>query len=322
MTMLCQPSPNFESAQSAPNQLVNHTDEKTIQEGEINPSPATNSNGKSNYSIEEAPKVDKKPVESSLVSNVEGPNGPSPVINSTGKSNNSIEEAPKVDKTPAKLSLESNMTLSDHPLGKEIELSLSEQVAPAENDVSSKTKTSKLRSSSRKAKVIDPMPIPRRSSRRLAGVEADPVIDSIVNKPARSTKPKQQNSMPKELIRSESLQIQSAVDEGATTVNQSTINWPEFTETSPFGDSWPDPCIEFAFKTLTGDLPVLDDAMAIQEYFEQQLVAVERSSSSGSALLPDGKVEGPPSSTNFEKAPTKPDLQQRNDTTQMVTKER
>nr|CAD1836283.1 unnamed protein product [Ananas comosus var. bracteatus] len=39
--------------------------------------------------------------------------------------------------------------------------------------------------------------------------------------------------------------------------------------TSPFGHLWPDPCIEFAFKTLTGDIP-LDASAAFADYFNHQ----------------------------------------------------
>jgi len=39
---------------------------------------------------------------------------------------------------------------------------------------------------------------------------------------------------------------------------------------SLFGSSWSDPCIEFAFKTLTGDIPVVDDSPAVQDYFPLQ----------------------------------------------------
>ncbi|GJN36746.1 hypothetical protein PR202_gb25640 [Eleusine coracana subsp. coracana] len=39
---------------------------------------------------------------------------------------------------------------------------------------------------------------------------------------------------------------------------------------SLFGNAWSDPCIEFAFKTLTGDIPVLDDTCAVTDYFPQQ----------------------------------------------------
>ncbi|KAM0855644.1 hypothetical protein ACQ4PT_049637 [Festuca glaucescens] len=39
---------------------------------------------------------------------------------------------------------------------------------------------------------------------------------------------------------------------------------------SLFGSSWSDPCIEFAFKTLTGDIPVLDDSPAVRDHFPLQ----------------------------------------------------
>ncbi|KAL6659037.1 hypothetical protein ACP70R_003077 [Stipagrostis hirtigluma subsp. patula] len=39
---------------------------------------------------------------------------------------------------------------------------------------------------------------------------------------------------------------------------------------SLFGNAWSDPCIEFAFKTLTGDIPVLDDTAAVTNLFPQQ----------------------------------------------------
>ncbi|KAG2582353.1 uncharacterized protein LOC120711759 [Panicum virgatum] len=39
---------------------------------------------------------------------------------------------------------------------------------------------------------------------------------------------------------------------------------------SLFGNAWSDPCIEFAFKTLTGDIPVLDDTRAVTECFPEQ----------------------------------------------------
>ncbi|GFZ16484.1 nucleic acid-binding, OB-fold-like protein [Actinidia rufa] len=38
----------------------------------------------------------------------------------------------------------------------------------------------------------------------------------------------------------------------------------------PFDDSWSDPCLEFAFKTLTGAIPI-EDNIAIQGYFQQQV---------------------------------------------------
>ncbi|KAF8380288.1 hypothetical protein HHK36_027770 [Tetracentron sinense] len=54
----------------------------------------------------------------------------------------------------------------------------------------------------------------------------------------------------------------------------------------PFGDSWPDPCLEFAFKTLTGAIPV-EDNKAIQDYF-QQLSTSQTQTDNGLALLDIG----------------------------------
>ncbi|XP_059638811.1 uncharacterized protein LOC132281091 isoform X2 [Cornus florida] len=41
---------------------------------------------------------------------------------------------------------------------------------------------------------------------------------------------------------------------------------------STFGNSWPDPCLEFAFKTLTGEIPI-EDNLTIQGYFDQEINA-------------------------------------------------
>ncbi|KAI3985366.1 hypothetical protein MKX01_033680 [Papaver californicum] len=47
---------------------------------------------------------------------------------------------------------------------------------------------------------------------------------------------------------------------------EKTNEKPEYSMNLPFGDSWPDPCLEFAFKTLTGDFPMEGD-LTIQDYF-------------------------------------------------------
>jgi len=51
----------------------------------------------------------------------------------------------------------------------------------------------------------------------------------------------------------------------------------------PFGDVWSDPCIEFAVKTLMGEIPVLDEGIAIEEYVQKQLSSAEMSNPSASA---------------------------------------
>ncbi|GAV68931.1 MBD domain-containing protein [Cephalotus follicularis] len=50
-------------------------------------------------------------------------------------------------------------------------------------------------------------------------------------------------------------------------MNGEKLNPPLF---SPFGDYWSDPCLEFAFKTLTDAIP-LEDNLGIQGYFQQQI---------------------------------------------------
>ena len=34
---------------------------------------------------------------------------------------------------------------------------------------------------------------------------------------------------------------------------------------SPFGDFWRDPCLGFVVKTLTGEIPIVDDDLAFQD---------------------------------------------------------
>lgn len=41
--------------------------------------------------------------------------------------------------------------------------------------------------------------------------------------------------------------------------------------TLEFGACWDDPCIQFAVKTLTGEIPVLDVGIAVDEYVQKQL---------------------------------------------------
>lgn len=53
----------------------------------------------------------------------------------------------------------------------------------------------------------------------------------------------------------------------------------------PFGDSWADPCLDFAFKTLTGAIPI-DDSLEIQSYFEERIES-SRGQKDSSIALPD-----------------------------------
>ena len=53
---------------------------------------------------------------------------------------------------------------------------------------------------------------------------------------------------------------------------------------TPFGDSWLDPCIEFAFKTLTSDFPILEDVASIQAFFNNQLISSKSPNASAGSI--------------------------------------
>ncbi|XP_026409349.1 methyl-CpG-binding domain-containing protein 13-like isoform X2 [Papaver somniferum] len=65
-----------------------------------------------------------------------------------------------------------------------------------------------------------------------------------------------------------SVEVQSECEKATCTARdmEKTKEKPECSLNLPFGDSWPDPCLEFAFKTLTGDFPMEGD-LTIQDYF-------------------------------------------------------
>ncbi|KAJ0967088.1 hypothetical protein J5N97_024005 [Dioscorea zingiberensis] len=53
----------------------------------------------------------------------------------------------------------------------------------------------------------------------------------------------------------------------------------------PFGDFWLDPCLEFAIKILTGDIPLLEENAPIKDHFCRHLTSVQSSSQVSSAPL-------------------------------------
>lgn len=63
---------------------------------------------------------------------------------------------------------------------------------------------------------------------------------------------------------------------------------------SPFGDFWRDPCLEFAVKTLTGAIPVVDDDLVLQDvlknYFSPQVKTKENLCSNSNLSDPLGSV--------------------------------
>lgn len=63
--------------------------------------------------------------------------------------------------------------------------------------------------------------------------------------------------------------------EKALLTGQTSQDRPSSPLASTFDSCWDDPCIQFAVKTLTGEIPVLDVGMAIDEYVQQQLSSAE-----------------------------------------------
>ncbi|KAK1267237.1 hypothetical protein QJS04_geneDACA000481 [Acorus gramineus] len=73
------------------------------------------------------------------------------------------------------------------------------------------------------------------------------------------------------------------MDDQSSLENQLVVgDTPGSPLTFPFGDSWPDPCIEFAFKTLTGAAPVLEDVSVIEDFFNQHVGLAQVPGSSNS----------------------------------------
>ncbi|KAK9145119.1 hypothetical protein Sjap_005022 [Stephania japonica] len=70
----------------------------------------------------------------------------------------------------------------------------------------------------------------------------------------------------------------------------------------PFGESWPDPCLEFAFKTLAGDISVEAD-FVIQNYFERyqsNQVPYQNSNGCVDKFLQLGLLEDGPASSTYD----------------------
>ncbi|KAK1313740.1 hypothetical protein QJS10_CPA06g00374 [Acorus calamus] len=130
----------------------------------------------------------------------------------------------------------------------------------------------------RKRKLKDKLLIsgPRRTSKRLAGIEAKLALDSRISDQALQ-RGGGSASQPKFAPSSEpypnGLTLSNKVmDDQSSLENQLVVgDTPGSPLTFPFGDSWPDPCIEFAFKTLTGAAPVLEDVSVIEDFFNQHL---------------------------------------------------
>ncbi|KAG9441069.1 hypothetical protein H6P81_016923 [Aristolochia fimbriata] len=153
---------------------------------------------------------------------------------------------------------------------------------PPENQEASCNTETKI-SSRRKMRAQRTTDLARRTSKRLAGLDPDVDPDSADPELAlRQAKlgTKANSSLPRGLTGSSSVPCALSQLESHTGVNPADERAPGFnsiseiipntkpeagklvsddpssTVISPFGDSWPDPCLEFAFKTLTDAIPV------------------------------------------------------------------
>ncbi|XXG85311.1 hypothetical protein AAC387_Pa11g0413 [Persea americana] len=124
---------------------------------------------------------------------------------------------------------------------------------------------------------------PRRASKRLLALKARAIQD-LANQPS-GTDPSD-NSCASNIVEESHSEKPSGSDHSNNTHSEKHCTEesmagvenekvfhkePESPLVYPFGDSWPDPCIEFAFKTLTGAIPVVEDNSSVENYFQQQL---------------------------------------------------
>ncbi|XP_040990229.1 uncharacterized protein LOC121237527 isoform X1 [Juglans microcarpa x Juglans regia] len=198
-----------------------------------------------------------------------------------------------------------------------------------------KSSPRKTQDSLKKSKNKTDLNLPRRSSKRLSGLEPEMVANSQFSERAiqnaRSKSSESEATLPVVLADGASRQLEDGLDMELAHRVSNNINTPiligessnksekplevqvgpkeqlplgvqsvhkeqpHFPETEiimpepqlafPFGDSWPDPCLEFAFKTLTGLIPV-EDNLAVQGSFQEEL-DISHTQRDSSLALPD-----------------------------------
>ncbi|KAJ8512405.1 hypothetical protein OPV22_002839 [Ensete ventricosum] len=157
-----------------------------------------------------------------------------------------------------------------------------------------------------RAKAIKPMKTPLRASKRLAALRGNQMSNtgaiqrsngdksaSVLDQSAQSDivnkRVHQKNKTPIiDLEQSDDLESHKNVGEESNAKKQvqpgrCSSEKPLPPYRSPFGDTWPDPCLEFAFKMLTSDIPIFEETGDIQEYFHQALLSTKNSILGGPA---------------------------------------
>ncbi|XP_008791903.2 uncharacterized protein LOC103708650 [Phoenix dactylifera] len=151
---------------------------------------------------------------------------------------------------------------------------------------------------------------PRRASKRLAGLEAGPPADDLrICYRFRWAMSKLRTDQTKDIVVLEDQETEEQNGEAALGEQAGEAGEPTDDKvvgsplTLSFGDSWPDPCLEFAFKTLAGDIPVLEESLEIQNFLDRQLSSVQNSNKS---VLASSAFAASPESSSQAELPVKP----------------
>ncbi|XP_050377355.1 methyl-CpG-binding domain-containing protein 13-like isoform X2 [Argentina anserina] len=196
-------------------------------------------------------------------------------------------------------------------------------MVPKENSLETGSCSSKTRAISNKSKNAKQLKLPCRTSKRLAGVEPEllvkpmsserglqnakakscrcktlPAVDSAheasqqfqagqENKVALATctilDPSLHEEPSKKIEKSLNDQVVPEDKPQKLETEKAAVENPVSQFSFPFLDTWSDPCLEFAFKTLTGEIPISDDFF--QGYFQENLVTSHNQRDS--STLPD-----------------------------------
>ncbi|KAF2297771.1 hypothetical protein GH714_002683 [Hevea brasiliensis] len=153
------------------------------------------------------------------------------------------------DKPSEQMKAEPTRELLHHSATNVQEPSNKSQKSNATHSVLPKTKVSEITHNSLSKpsdqKLKKGLNLRRRSSKRLAGLEPEVVANRVSSAQAFQNA---KTSCKTEAILADQLQVQETDKTSDETSEPQPI--------SPFGEFWSDPCLEFAFKTLTGEIPI------------------------------------------------------------------
>lgn len=189
----------------------------------------------------------------------------------------STEKITKRTRSGRRGSLSSGTTTSrvplNNPLGSSSEASTRNNPKSAHRVSSTRSETRSKRGRGSQRNSISGV---KRVSKRLAGHDPDftPDVD-LTYRSIRKVRRRSHVAGSENVDGSSIMAIDNVIEEEVLPVAEAAIDLPveyPLEISSPFGGAWPDPCIEFAFKTLTGDIPNFEDSAVVQ-YFKQQLTS-------------------------------------------------